>query len=416
LIFATLLNGIYPALLLSSFKPMNVFRGRSMLKLNDGSVRKGLVVIQFSLSIILMVGTIVIFRQLQFIQSSNPGYNISQVISVNIPYKSYSKLRDEQRKLFFGSFKRELQSASSVQIVCTGGDEIMNVGSTSAGNADWDGHDTSFNPTLSIISVDAEFQRLFELKLKEGNWFKPGEKDAHNFIINETAAKMFNMPKPLIGQRFTYAGDTGRLIAVVKDFNFKSMHEKIGPLVLSNNLGTDSYLFIKTVPGNLTQALKAAETTWHKFIPSEPFDYTFMDESFSRLYKSDIKTSQLILIFSIIAIIICTLGLFGLAAFTAERRTKEIGIRKVLGAGVSALILLLSKDFVKLVLIALVIASPIAWFLVDKWLQDFAYRTEISWWIFALSALLAISIALITVGSQAMKATLANPVKNLRSE
>ncbi|MFT3911719.1 MAG: ABC transporter permease [Ferruginibacter sp.] len=416
LLLATILNGIYPAVLLSSFNPMNVFRGRSFLKMNDGSIRKGLVVLQFSLSIVLIVGTIVIFRQLQYIQSSNPGYNISQVISVNIPYRSYGKLSDEQTEAFFASIKKELQSASSIQTVCTGGDEIMNVGSSSSGNADWDGHDTTFNPTVGIISVDADFQKLFQVQLKQGNWFKPGKEDAHNYMINETAAEMFNMHKPVIGQRFTYGGDTGRLIGVVKDFHFKSMHEKIGPLVLSNNLGYDSYFFIRNVPGNLTRAVWDIEKIWNKFIPTEPFDYTFMDESFTRLYKSDIKTSQLILIFSIIAMIISALGLFGLAAFTAERRTKEIGIRKVLGATVHALVLLLSKDFIKLVLIALLIASPVAWFLVDKWLQDFAYRIDISWWIFALAAIFAISIAVITVGSQAIKAALANPVKNLRSE
>jgi ABC-type antimicrobial peptide transport system permease subunit len=224
------------------------------------------------------------------------------------------------------------------------------------------------------------------------------------------------MHKPIIGQRFTFGGDTGRIIAVVKDFHFKSMHEKIGPMVMSNNMGSDSYFFIKTVPGNLSKTIGEIEKTWNKFIPSEPFEYTFLDESFSRLYKSDLRISRLILIFSIIAIIICALGLFGLAAFTAEQRTKEIGIRKVLGASVKGLVTLLSKDFIKLVIIALVIASPIAWLLADKWLQDFAYRINISWWIFGLATLFTIAIAIVTVSSQAIKAAMANPVKNLRTE
>ncbi len=416
LLLATILNGIYPAALLSSFKPMNVFRGRSVLRLRDGSVRKGLVVLQFGLSVMLIVGAIVIFKQLNYIQTTDPGYNVSQVISVQIPYKSYAGLDNQQQETFFSSFKQELQSQSAVEFVCAGGGEIMDVGGASSGNADWDGRDSTFNPTIAMLSADADFQKMFKLQLKEGHWFRPGDFDKHNFILNETAAETFNMHKPIVGQRFIMGGDTGHVIAVVKDFHYKSMHEKIGSMVLSNNMGNDGYYFIKPSPGNIPNALKSLEKTWAKFIPSEPFEYTFLDESFSRLYKADIKVSQLILIFSIIAIIISALGLFALAAFTAEQRTKEIGIRKVLGASVNSLVILLSKDFIRLVGVALLIASPIAWYCMDKWLQDFAYRINISWWIFGLAAFFAIAIALITVSSQAIRAALANPIKNLRTE
>jgi ABC-type antimicrobial peptide transport system permease subunit len=416
LVFATILNGLYPAALLSSFKPLSVFRGSSVLKLKDGFIRKGLVVFQFALSMILIIGTIVIYKQLRYIQTNNPGYNVSQVMAIQIPYKSYGSLKDDAMQKFFTGIKHELQSQSSIASVSTGGSEIVNVANTSSGNADWNGRDTTYNPTIAQLSADEDFQKMFQLQLTSGHWFKPGTEDQHNYILNETAVEQFKMHQPLLGQRFTLGGDTGQVIGVVKDFHYKSMHEKIGPIVLSYNKGSDAYFFIKTVPGNIPKALSAAEAIWAKFIPAEPFSYTFLDDSFNNLYKSDIKISQLIFIFSVIAIIISALGLFGLAAFTAEQRTKEIGIRKVLGATVQQIVTLLSKDFVKLVLISIVIASPLAWWSMNKWLQDFAYRIDIGWWVFAVAGGLAIVITLITISFQAIKAAIANPVKSLRME
>lgn len=416
LLFATVLNGIYPALLLSSFKPLNVFRGKSLLKLQDGSVRKGLVVFQFALSMILIIGTIVIYRQLQYIQTTNPGYNVSQVMALQVPYKAAINSRNESRESLFKSMKSELQSQSGIVAVCTGNSEIVDVSSASSGNADWDGRDTLYNPTIAKLSVDADYKDIFQLQLKEGHWFSQGKEDERNYIINETAAAEFNLHKPIIGQRFTWGGDTGKVIAVVKDFHYKSMHEKIGPMVLTSNDGSDSYFFVKTVAGNSAKAVNAAEAVWARFIPDQPFSYTFLDDSFNALYKADVKTSQLIFVFSVIAIIISALGLFGLAAFTAEQRTKEIGIRKVLGATVQQITTLLSKDFVKLVLIAIVIASPVAWWAMHTWLQDFAYRIDISVWIFIAAGALALIIALVSVSLQAIKAAITNPVKSLRTE
>ena len=416
LLFAGLLNGLYPAALLSSFKPLSVFRGVSILKLNSGMVRKGLVIFQFSLSVILIMATIVIYRQLNFIQSANPGYNVSQVMALQIPYKAFYSARAEARQSLLQSMKQEMQSQSSIAAVSMGGSEIIDVTAASSGSADWDGHDTTFNPTVARLSVDAEFKKMFDLKLQSGNWFKSGKEDKHNFILNETAVAVFNINKPVLGQRFTMNGDTGKIIAVVKDFHYKNMHEKIGPMVISNNNGSDTYIFIKTSSGNTSKAVNAASGIWAKYIADQPFSYTFLDDSFARLYKADIKTSQLILIFSVIAVIICALGLFGLAAFTAERRIKEIGIRKVLGASVQQITTLLSKDFVLLVAIAIVIASPIAWWIMNKWLQDFAYRINIGWKIFAMAGATAIFIAVATVSFQAIKAAIANPVKSLRTE
>ncbi|MEI9807064.1 MAG: ABC transporter permease [Bacteroidota bacterium] len=416
LLFATVLNGIYPAAMLSSFKPLNVFRGKSFLKLNDGAIRKGLVVFQFTLSMIFVIATIVIYKQLQYVQKTNPGYNVEQVMGVQIPYKSYRSLKEEEVKTFFSSFRQELLSQSSIAAVSSGGEEIVNVGSSSSGNADWDGHDTAYNPTIARLSVDADFQEMFKLQLTTGHWFKAGTKDDHNYILNETAVAAFNMHQPVLGQRFTMGGDTGQVIGVVKDFHYKSMHEKIGPIVLLDNQGSDSYFFVKAAPGNITKMVGAAGAVWSKFIPDQPFSYTFLDDSFNALYKADIKISRLVSIFCVIAIIICAMGLFGLAAFTAEQRTKEIGIRKVLGASVSGLVQLLSANFLKLVLIAFVVAVPVSWWAMNKWLQDFAYRTALSWWVFGITGVIALLIALMSVSFQAIRAAVANPVKSLRTE
>jgi ABC-type antimicrobial peptide transport system permease subunit len=416
LLVATFLNGIYPAILLSSFQPLNVFRGKSILKLRDGNVRKGLVIIQFALSMVLIIGTIVMYRQLNFIQSTNPGYNISQVVSVHIPSKSYANLKDNDRKTFFASLKHEWQSQSSIAGVSNAGEEIVNVGSYSTGNADWDGHDTTYKPQVARFSADEDFQEMFGLELKEGRWFREGKEDAHNYILNETAVKEFRMNEPVTGQRFTWGGDTGQVIAVVKDFHYKSLHEKIGPMVLFSNEGLDSYFFIKINPGNLSGSLSDIGAVWNQFIPGQPFDYNFLDDSFNKLYKTDKKTSRLIFIFSLIAILISALGLFALAAFTAEQRTKEIGIRKVMGASVRQIASMLSADFVQLVIVAILIASPIAWWVMNKWLLDFAYRANINVWIFILAGIMILLIAILTISFQAIKAATTNPVKSLRTE
>ncbi|TKK68272.1 FtsX-like permease family protein [Ilyomonas limi] len=416
LLFATILNGIYPAVLLSSFKPLAVFRGINILNLRDGAVRKGLVIFQFALSMILIVGAIVIYRQLNFIQTTNPGYNVSQIMSLQIPYQVYETLDDKAQQTFFTAMKKDLQSQSSIADVCGGSNEIVNVTSYSSGNADWDGRDTTYNPAIARLSVDAEFKNMFQLQMKQGRWFDGSSADEHNYILNETAATAFKLHKPLIGQRFTWGGDTGQVIGVVKDFYYKSLHEKIGPMVITNQKERAAYFFLKTYPGNIQQAISAAEKVWGKYVPNQPFTYNFLDDSFNTLYKSDIKTSRLILVFSAIAVIISALGLFGLAAFTAERRTKEIGIRKVLGASVTHIVSLLSKDFVMLVLIAILIASPLAWLLMNQWLQDFAYRINVGAWIFIAAGLLAVFVAIVSVSVQAIKAALANPVKSLRSE
>jgi len=417
LLFATVVNSIYPAALLSSFNPISVFRGVSLLRVKDATLRKGLVVFQFTLSVMLIVCSIVIFKQLRYIQNTNPGYSRSQIITLQVPYRTHTRLSGNVKDNLVKIMRQQLLTKSSITGVTLASQPIVDISSTNAGSADWDGRPKDFKPTVSQLATDADYQKILGLQLQAGRWFDDKHPaDKHNFILNETAVRQFNMHKPVLGQRFTFHGDTGQVIAVVKDFYYKSMHTQIGPLIISNNKGWAPYIFIKTAPGNASAAVKDIESVWKDFLPGDAINYAFLDDTFNNLYKADLKVSSLILLFAVIVIIISAMGLFALAAFTTQQRTREIGIRKVLGATVQGITILLSKDFVKLVAIAIIIASPIAWLVMSKWLEDFAYRVTISWWIFIAAGAAALLIALATISVQAIKSALANPVKSLRAE
>jgi putative ABC transport system permease protein len=410
---ALLLNSIYLALLLSSFKPLQVFRGFTVLKVKDSYFRKALVVVQFTISVMLIAAAIIIYQQMNFIQKTNPGYNRSQVLSFALP----PSVDRDKKDLLMQSIKQELLAFSSIQSVTSANQTIVNIGSISTGSADWNGHDTTFNPKITQLSTDADFQKTMQLTMKEGRWLQQGnEADKNNVVLNETAVAELNIPKPVVGQRFTFQGRKGQIIGVVKNFNYQSLHDKTGSLIAFNDPKWFRVLMVRIAPNNASQAVAEIQNVWKKILPGNPLEYNFLDDSFNELYKEDRQTSFLIFVFSIIAIVISALGLFGLAAFTAEQRTKEIGIRKVLGATVSNITALLSKDFVKLVFISILIASPIAFWAMNKWIQNFAYRMDISWWIFIAAGFIALAIALITISFQAIKAAVADPVKSLRTE
>ncbi|MGZ3751123.1 MAG: ABC transporter permease, partial [Mucilaginibacter sp.] len=246
-------------------------------------------------------------------------------------------------------------------------------------------------------------------------WFNEGVADGKNVLLNETAVKLINLKGNVIGQRFIHQGDTGVIIGVVKDFHYKSLHEKIGAMIIANG-GITGTVYMKSSPGNTQAAIAAAQKVMAKFAPNDPFEYHFLDDTYDSLYHSEQQSSVLIALFAGIAILVSALGLLGLAAFAAEQKVKEIGIRKVLGASIQNIVSLLSVDFLKMVVIASIIAFPIAWWAMNKWLQDFAYRISLSWWIFVIAAIIALVIALVTVSLQAIKAAVANPVNSLRSE
>ncbi len=410
---ALLLNSIYPALMLSSFKPLNIFRGVTVLKVKDSSFRKGLVVLQFSISVILIAGTIIIYRQMQFIQNNNPGYNRSQVLYFVLP----PTIDRQKKEGLVTVMKHELLAHSSIENVTTSNQPIVDMGSYCSGCADWVGHDTSYNPKIAQLSADADFQKTMQLQMQEGRWFKEGNiADKHGFILNETAVKDFRLHEPVVGQRFTFKGDSGQIIGVAKDFTYRSIKEKRGPLVVFDNPNWRSHFMVRIAPKSAAIALSSIKKVWNRYIPESPLEYSFLDDAFNNLYKTDQQTSLLIFLFAIIAVVISALGLFSLAALEAEQRTKEIGIRKVLGATVAAITGLISKNFIKLVCVAILIASPIAWWAMKAWLQNFAYRIDLSWWIFVLAGLIALVIAIVTVSFQAIKAAVANPVTSLRTE
>ncbi|MEO6894254.1 MAG: ABC transporter permease [Ginsengibacter sp.] len=421
LFFITLLNGVFPALTMSFFKPLNYLHGNTILKFKNVLLRKGLVVFQFVIGVVFIIGTIVIFQQMHLAQTSAAQYNRAQVVSFNLPTSALQRMNYDEQKtnLFSQTFKNDLQSYSSLESIALASNSIEgSLDSRGAQNWAWNGMDTSIKTSVSHITVGPETKNIFNLKLKEGRWFRNNHSDKKNYILNETAVNELGIRQPVIGQVFAKnGGDTGQIIGVIKDYNFSSLYDKIEPLVISdNNDELKTEFFVKIAPGNIPKAMKSIAATWKKLIPDAPFEYQFMNQSFDNLYKDDLKISKLVMLFSCISIIISALGLFGLAAFVAEQRRKEIGIRKVMGATVTQITTMLSKDFVVLVLIAILIATPIAYWLMNKWLQNFIYRINISGWIFLLAGIVAVFIALVTVSFQAIKAAVTNPVESLRSE
>lgn len=422
LFFTTLLNGVFPALTMSFFKPLNYLHGYTILKFKNVVLRKVLVVFQFVIGVVFMIGTIVIFRQMRLAQTSAAQYSRTQVVSFELPNQSLQKMNYDQQKvnLFCQTIKNDLQSNSSLQsfALANSSAEGRMMNSSGAGNWYWQGMDTGLKTQVYHLYTTPEAKNIFNFQLKEGRWFRTDNSDEKNYILNETAVKELGIHQPAIGQLFARnGGDTGQIIGVIKDYNFNSLYNKIGPLVICNNNDEwKTVFFVKIAPGNIPKAMDAIAATWKKFIPDAPFEYQFMNQAFDNLYRDDLKISNLVLLFCCISIIISALGLFGLAAFVAEQRRKEIGIRKVMGASVAQITTMLSKDFVTLVIIAVVIASPIAWWAMHKWLQNFVYKININVWIFSIAGFAAVVIAITTISFQSIKAAMANPVKSLRTE
>jgi len=413
---AFVLNSIYPALLLSSFKPLNIFRGITVLRVRDGVLRKGLVVLQFCVSILLMTGAVVIYRQLRFVQKTNPGYDREQVLLVQLPIQVDPMTQASDVLHATQALKQELLGHSGIENVSVVSQPIVQIGSSTSG-ADWEGKDTSVNTKVAQLSADGDLQKTLHLGMAAGRWFLSGDKaDESNFILNETAVRELHIRQPVIGARFRMHGVAGKVIGVVKDFHYKSMHEKTGPLVVFNNPGWGHLLLVRAAPQSAAAAVDVVQRVWKGQLPGVPLEYSFMDEQFDNLYRQDAIASTLVFVFALLAVFVSSLGLFGLAAFAAEQRTKEIGIRKILGATTASIGALLSRDFVRLVGIAVVVALPLAWWLMSGWLQNFAYRIGLSWWMFALPAVLALGMSLAITGGQAVRSAWKNPVRALRRE
>ncbi|HTI90758.1 MAG TPA: ABC transporter permease [Puia sp.] len=401
-----LLAGIYPAITLSSFKPLEAMKGRLSGLGSKNNFRKVLVVVQFSFSIMLIISTIIIGKQLKYIREKNLGYDKENVLSF------WMRNIDKH----YEAAKAELMSSPGILGVTESGVNIINSG-TGTSDADWDGKRADQQEfTIGQMPVERNFLEVMHIQLVEGKGFTGTPADSSNFILNETAIHETGIKEPAVGKRFTFHGIKGVIAGVVKDFHFQDMHTRIRPLLMQYDKHWRGKMYVRTTGKDAPKALAAVESLWKKYNQDYDFDYTFLDNAFNDLYKTDTHIGLLFNCFAMIAILISCLGLFGLVTFTAESKVKEIGVRKVLGAGVPQIVTLLSKDFVALVLIAAAIAFPIAWYGLRSFLQSYAYRTDISWWTFALAGLATLVIALITVSFKCLQAGLANPVKSLRSE
>ena len=397
-------SSIYPALLLSSFEPLKALKGKVSGRISEATFRKTLVVTQFAVSVILIAGTFIISNQLRYIRSKELGYDKTHVFAFF--------MRDMSNH--YDAVKAELLNQPGVAAVTRASSNIVSIGGQTGDN-DWDGKAQGETMMMRPVSIDKDFIPFFKMQLQQGANFTGVVADSLHFILNETAIKAARIKDP-IGKRFKLWKHNGTIVGVVKDFHFASMRQKIEPAVFYYDPNQLSAIYIKTSGKDADRVIASAQRSWKQYNADYPFVYAFLDDVFNNLYKSEQQTGFLFTLFASIAILISCLGLFGLAAYTAQVRTREIGVRKVLGASVMGIIRLLAKDFIQLVIIAIVIAVPIAWYAMNRWLQDFAYRIAIEWWMFAIAGLLALAIALLTVSFQSVKAALMNPVKSLRSE
>lgn len=409
-----IVSGIYPALFMSSFQPVKTLKGLFKVRGTSISFRKALVVSQFAISIVLIITTVVVFQQLHYIQNKSLGFDKDHVLTMSYTGEVNKQYESFRTQLLQHSTFKGLTRSSRIP----SGRLLDNMGA-SVISAD------SLQPVtgdIKYVRCDYDFINTFGISLSAGRFFsRDYGADTMNYVINHAAVKAIGWKSDdeAVGKDFKYGGVRGKIVGVVKDFHFESMHQAIVPMVFTMPPLTDSYfnkLSVKISGNNITAALATLENTWKRFFPETPFEYTFLDDSYNRLYEAEQKQATIFTSFACIAIFIACLGLFGLSAFAISQRIKEIGVRKVLGASTNSLVLLLAKDFLKLVAIASVVAFPVAWYAMNVWLRDFAYRIHMQWWVFVTAGLAAAIIAFATVSFQAVKAALANPVKSLRTE
>ena len=419
-----IIAGFFPAFYLSSFKPVIVLKGYKLSEKRTLGLRKALVIVQFTISSVLIIGALIISQQIHFIQSAKLGLNKEQVLIIkNAGYLSRSDRNAFQNEVLQVAGVKEIATCDGV----VGGQNWTN-------GMRWKGSENS--QLINFLSVGSAFLNTLNIEVKEGRNFSdkfpadtmnngipggPLDQNIGSVIINETAAKDMGIPSPIVGKQILWSNDADTMyyltiVGIAKDFHFTSLRNQIKPFAFVRSDGRVANFTMKLSTDNMKASLAGLENAWKKFSPERPFEYNFLDETYANLYRSETRFQKIIISLVILGIVIACLGLLGLSTFAAQQRVKEIGIRKVLGASVTNVVGLLSMDFLKLVFVSLILAAPVAWYFMNQWLQDFAFRIHIQWWIFLVAAFIAMIIAFITISFQAIKAAIANPVKSLRSE
>ena len=402
-----LLAGSYPALLLSSFRPVHALKGdRMQLADRSALLRRGLVIFQFCLSIFLIVATFVIHQQVHFIKNKNLGIDREDLFSTYLEGKLYSNQE---------AYHEELLKSPAIQSVSFTQSNPMNINGSS-GDLNWPGKTTDEMVLVAPMAVGEGFTETFGIELLDGRDFSSSiPTDTSNYIVNESLVEAIGMEDP-VGKPIDFWMGEGKIIGVIKNYHLQSLHIPIRPMILTYIPDNVEFAWIKPVPGKTKEALAYAEQVVEKLNPGFPFEYSFADDEFEQQYQNETLIGNLANIFGILSLIVSCLGLLGLAAYASERRRKEIGVRKVLGASVQSIVALLSTEFIKLIFIAILIATPVAWFFAERWLENFAYSVDLHFSIFVIAGLAAIALTLITISFQSIRAALINPIDSLRNE